>query len=170
MLSRVRYYFGLGVILWGALASISYFATGAGWGPLADIRNRPSVFWASSPLPLVFDRREYFYLAEVKAEHESGEVSTVKVDHELISTLPWVPHRRMTWGRIFFNFEILPMFYWQAMARHRLCVEDMLSVQRAKGKVDHFHLRDVYAPGTSREKAVSVMISCHGLAPAAVQR
>lgn len=98
-------------------------------GKYIDLSQRAPIFEMISPLPLVFDRREYFNSPTINLTLVGGQRNSVEISKKYLASISGPPHRKLHILRLFAFadfYQISPL--WETAIRHMVCHPENMEI------------------------------------------
>ena len=98
-------------------------------------------------MPLLFDKKDFFYSSSVTFTFENGSQEKVDVDKKFIEKVTGSSHRKLHFLRLLAFAEFYNSPEWQAAAKFMLCdPENMhISFTSQKKRIKEFTINNIYS-------------------------
>ncbi len=147
-------------ILYSCASSIFYF-----WGLLArdqmynDLRFRSKVLYLVSPLPLLFDRQDFFNSSSLAFKFLDGTSEVFEIDKSFMATFPGSSHRQLHFLRLFAFANFYNSPEWVAAMQFTACRPENIGLHLNQGNqvIQEIQIKNIYSEqGIPKESLVSV--------------
>jgi len=122
MLQKIKQYFIYVFISYACLSSLFYFGGMlVGNNHYANLGFRAKELYLISPMPLLFDRKDFFNSSSVLFTFEDQSTELLNLDKTFMSSFPGSPHRQLHFLRLFAFAEFYHSPEWMAAMKYTLC-------------------------------------------------
>ena len=147
-------------IFYGCISSILYFwGIAVGNADYSNLRERSPALYMASPMPLLFDRKDFFNTTSIIFTFTDKTVEILRLDRDFMSRLEGNSHRKLHFLRLFAFDKFYNSPQWEAAVKFITCKQDNpeLNLKTKNKTISSVEIENIYPNTNDRVKTISIV-------------